>query len=329
VSANVQSILVDPRIVYQFEAQLSHYSTNKKSYQFEAQLPYYRTNKKSLTHITNIKELKMEYTIARRKHKVIITLPADTPNAASISLALPKSTTDSILDRNVEKHENDIVITLAFKQQAKASQYIKNFKALQNDNELQTILLNNTPDPKQAAGAKKLPDTTPNKKVVVLPKSTSKQPFPVEEFTIQIHLPKAVKVFRHYPMVEHIGVEGVGHITKNMAEYQGKKLKATFDGKYYVVDQGTKFAENLVTVITEKLMGELVTVAVMSPQNFRGIDVDYIKTNIYGTEVRVHQDLITRHGEVFEIEKLNDKYYEKSTKLPIPVEILNIQTVRS
>lgn len=301
VNANVQSILVDPRITYQFEASITHYGAQKKS----------------LTHILNIKELKMEYEVVRRKHVVVITLSINTPNVTNLSLALPKSTTESLLDKSATTQNNNYVIALSFKQLVKAKQYITNFRSLQSTNELQTILLNNTPDPKQAAGPK------------AKPQAKSLKPLPVEEYTIQVHLPKTIKVFRQYPLVNNISVEGYGFISKEMAEYQNKKVKATFDGTYYTVAPGIKFIESLVETISEKLMGELITVAVMSPQNFRGIDVDYIKTEIHGNIIRVHQDLITRHGEVFELEKAGNEYFEKSTRLPIPVEILNIQTVRS
>jgi hypothetical protein len=259
----------------------------------------------------------MEYTVIRRKHIVVITLPANTPNASNISLSLPAVTTQAILDKSATTQDNSIVIALSFRQLTKAKQYITNFKALQHTNELQTILLNNTPNPSQAAGPK------------AKSQATSIEPSPVEDYMIQVHLPKTIKAFRQYPLLNNISVEGYGFISKEMAAYQGKKAKATFDGTYYSVEPSVKFAENLVEVITEKLMGELVTISVMSPQNFRGIDVDYIKTEIHGNVIRVHQDLITRHGEVFELEQVDNQYFEKSTKLPIPVEILNIQTVRS
>lgn len=278
-----------PGVIYQASADVHIYALGSKV---------------SLCNLHNIKDPIVALEVIRRHNTVIISTDNSPVAMTDVENLLPQEVSDKV----VEVNHTPTTLSITFNEHIDAVSYKGYIKrSINEDKGFQETLSEFNAPWKVAAPT---------------------QPTSQEEFLVELSLPKAVNAFRQYPDINTIQVEGMMSINRSILSLIGKRLKAVKSGPNYNVE-GHTVSENMLRPVIEKLQGELVTTSVMDPANFIGIDGEYILTVINETNTSVHQSLISRHGEVFLIEKKGNDYVQVGTDLPIPPTILNIRTLRS
>jgi len=159
-----------------------------------------------------------------------------------------------------------------------------------------------------------------------------------EDCKVVIKYPKSARALKQYSDISSITVgenvfiarELIEDIPLNTNEITVVKIKKG-DSIHYVSKNWINIPSQIIKEIHISLMAEVVSKPVLEIENFKGIEDGCIVSVINGKEIKVEDSLIKRDGEVFEIVKFEDKYYELEDverKTPIPVDILNIRTVR-
>lgn len=301
---DVEPAVVDPRFLYEFNADL---------------WTYHHGLKHSLHNLTHIKEPNMAIKATKTKNTTILTITSEVVDNLQINFKalIPAEVSTNITSEVVKG--GGVRLLVHFDTPEEAEDYKKFINSEKKNYPVQELLT-------------KLPIAQIEQAIESFAKAIAEpeveQINSVTEYLVEVNLTKSVKVFKQYPLIEKITVQGLGPIHRQMLQYNGKRCKATFNGVHYDID-GVKFQPNYITIINEKLQGEIITSAVMAPENFVRILDEYIVTAIHGKEIKVHQSLIPRHGEVFEVEEQDGQYFEKGHTLPIPVELLNIRTIRT
>ena len=282
-------------------------------YTFKADTKVYALGSKvTLANITNIKEFGMAYTSTRSGTEVFITLQGELGHFQTLLKNMTGRLAESVLARieNCDYGENG-VISLNFRNIEDAAIYKGYVVRSSNEGKSLMKMLREFnavwPIVREESG---VPTTTE------------------EQFTVRFMPPKALDAFKRYPDINAIQVKGTMLVNRSIMDLVGRDLTATRSGPNYAVE-GHIVHESMLKLVITRIQAELVTTAVMDPSNFVRLEGDYIVSYLEDKEVKVHQTFISRHGETFIVEKGDDGLYrEVGTELPIPVEIMNMRTLR-